>query len=65
MMAQRVVGVRVEPVATETGLWCSRCLLPSGILVWLAISLGDQMHLQRMRRCRECGSGMFVTYCED
>lgn len=64
-VAERTVGVRVETVLTETGLWCNRCMLSSGVLVWLTISVSDRMHLQRMRRCRECGSGAFVTYSED
>lgn len=61
----RTVAVKVETVATEPGLWCRRCMLPSGVLVYLAVSLGDRMHLQQMRKCRDCGSGAHVTFSQD
>jgi hypothetical protein len=60
MVNVRPVAVRVEPVAVERGLWCMRCMLSTGVRVWVAVSLGDQSHLQERLYCRECESGAHV-----
>lgn len=60
MAAQRTVGVRAEIVLVDRGLWCTRCMLSAGIRAWIAMSLGDQMHLQERLACRECGSSAFI-----
>lgn len=56
----RTVAVHVEQVATDRGLWCARCLLPSAVGLWVAVVLGDRMHLQRRLWCRDCDSGAHV-----
>jgi hypothetical protein len=55
------VAVRRETVLTESGLWCARCRVATGVRVWVAFIFADQMHMQEQRRCRDCGPGTHVT----
>lgn len=57
----RFVAVRTEAVAVDRGLWCMACMLPSGLRVWVAVSLDDQSHLQERLWCRDCQSGAHVV----
>lgn len=57
----RIVAVTAEPVAVDRGLWCMACMLPGGVRVWVAVRLGDRMHLQERLHCRDCGSGAHVV----
>lgn len=34
----RVVGVKREVLDRQYGHWCNACSLPSGVLVWVAVS---------------------------
>lgn len=54
MAAQmRVVSVRVEYVDHQPGLWCNRCMLSTGMRLWVAVSHGPRMHLQERLWCYE------------
>lgn len=54
------VAVHVETVAVERYLWCTACRLSSAARVWVAVSLGDKMHLQLRLWCYDCKSGAHV-----
>lgn len=56
----RVVAVSVELVEHVTGLWCDRCLLPSGYKATVAITQGGRMHLQDRLWCPQHGGGRGV-----
>lgn len=51
----RVVRIRVEQIAVDTGLWCNTCLLSSGVRVWFTVASGLAMSLRSTTRCRDCG----------
>lgn len=61
---QRVVSVRAEVVTQEPGHWCMRCCLATGVVAWIAVTLGDRMHLQQRTWCPECQSGAGVLLDE-
>lgn len=56
-MAERVRPVKVtrEIVDREYGHWRNPCALPSGMRVWVAVTLGRvSMHLQTHLLCDDC-----------
>lgn len=66
-MAERVRASQVkrEIVAREYGHWCNTCSLPSGMRVYVAVTLGRvNMHLQTHLVCDDCG-GTDITVDPD
>lgn len=55
MPRYRITAVVCEVLAHDTGHWCRRCLLGSGVRAWVTVRLGSQMHLQTRVWCDECG----------
>jgi hypothetical protein len=47
------VTLRCEVLATERGVWCHRCNLPSGVSVLLATS-GVGYSVMGFTRCLDC-----------
>jgi hypothetical protein len=45
--------VTCEVLATETGLWCDSCALPSGVSFLVALS-GVSYSVLAFTRCRDC-----------
>lgn len=45
----------LEVIAVDEGLWCRRCLLPSGARWWFTLTTGPRMTLQSKVQCRDCG----------
>ena len=55
------VAVHAETVMVDEGLHCAACRQNTAIRVWVAMSLGERMHLQERLHCRRCGSGAHVV----
>jgi hypothetical protein len=52
----RSIAVRLVPGTPETGLWCSRCLLPSGIRVPVhALTATGPRKVTEVTACTDCG----------
>lgn len=60
----RAVGVHIEHVDHTHGHWCNRCLLSTGLRVWVAVSHAGRMHLQEQLYCYQC-EGRYVTVSDD
>lgn len=45
----------LEVLAVDEGLWCRRCLLPSGARFWFTVTIGPRMTMQSKAQCRDCG----------
>ena len=49
--------IAIEVVAVlDTGLWCNRCLLSTGLRGLLALTRADDMTLHERRWCIQCAS---------
>jgi hypothetical protein len=46
----------LEPVDYDTGFWCRRCLLPSGVRIVAMITIGPSSHLRTFHICTDCKS---------
>lgn len=57
----RAVGVHIEAVDRQTGLWCTRCNLSTGIRFWFALTAGGRLHLQERLWCYEHQGSRGVT----
>jgi hypothetical protein len=54
-MARRVaLLVTTEVVCVETGHWCNRCLLSSGIRVRYAVATGPTLCFHTQTGCMDC-----------
>lgn len=51
-----VVTVHSEVLGHRVGLWCNRCLLPSAVRAWVALTAGARTSLLVRDQCRDCGS---------
>lgn len=54
MVAMAPLVATIEALDVETGLWCDRCALPSGVEAHAAMTLGGKTSLFTVRRCRDC-----------
>ena len=52
----RTISVRLEYVDHDTGHWCNRCRLGTGLRMWVAVIATTGMHLQQRLYCTECAS---------
>lgn len=52
-MRVRYTGVRVEYVDHEADLWCTKCLMHSGLRLWVAVSTEWYYELQARLWCVE------------
>ena len=41
-MARHIINVHIERLATDTGIWCDNCLLPSATTGYYVRWIGDK-----------------------
>lgn len=46
----------VEPIDYDTGLWCRKCLLPSGLHIVAMVTIGPSSHVRHFYVCADCKS---------
>lgn len=64
MATTRSTLVHREYVDHDTGHWCNRCLLSTGLRIWVVASYLTRCHLQTWLWCSEC-QGHDVTVSPD
>lgn len=54
-----LLQIDAEVLASQEGIWCGVCHLPSGVRAFMAVSLeGELQNVTESIRCRECGEDL-------
>lgn len=53
-MPRNVAVAHVELLADDHGVWCPRCLLPSGLRRFFAITIGSIIYVADGAVCVDC-----------